>query len=65
MLQVQIYLEDTREPERKGELVSVVKVKPISGIADREVVNNAIKHIQTWLMGIYNSSLIVAIGEEK
>lgn len=65
MLQVQIYLEDIQKPERKGELVSVVKVKPISGIPDREVVNNAIKHIQTWLMGIYNSSLVVAIGKEK
>ncbi len=65
MLQVQIYLEDTQKPERKGELVSVVKVKPISGIADREVVNNAIKPVQNWLMGIYNSSLIVAIGKEK
>lgn len=65
MLQVQIYLEDIQKPERKGELVSVVKVKPISGIPDREVVNNAIKHIQTWLMSIYNQSLVVAIGKEK
>lgn len=65
MLQVQIYLEDIQKPERKGELVSVVKVKPISGIPDREVVNNAIRHIQTWLMSIYNSSLVVAIGKEK
>lgn len=65
MLQVQIYLEDIQKPERKGELLSVVKVKPIDGIPDREVVNNAIKPIQTWLMGIYNSNLVVAIGKEK
>lgn len=65
MLQVQIYLKDEQKDEFKGELVSVVKVKPISGIPDRKVVNNAIKHIQPWLMGIYNSSLVVAIGKDK
>jgi hypothetical protein len=65
MLQVQIYLEDIQKQDRKGELLSVVKVKPIEGIPDREVVNNAIKPIQTWLMGIHNSNLVVAIGKEK
>jgi hypothetical protein len=65
MLQVQIYLEDIQKKERKGELLSVVKVKPIEGIPDREVVNNAIKPIQTWLMSVHNSNLVVAIGKEK
>ena len=63
MIQVEIYLEDKEAFDRKGKFLSSIKVAPIEGIPSREVVNNSVIHIKTWLMGIYNNNLIISISE--
>jgi hypothetical protein len=60
-MKVQIFLEDKNQDLWRGKLLATIEVQPIKGYADREVVNNAIKPIKNWLMGIYNTSLIVSI----
>lgn len=62
-MKVQIFLEDKTQDLWRGKLLATIEVNPIEGYNDREVVNNAIKPIKYWLMGIYNQSLIVAINE--
>lgn len=62
-MKVQIFLEDKSKDLWRGKLLATIEVNPIEGYNDREVVNNAIKPIKYWLMGIYNQSLIVAINE--
>ena len=62
-MKVQIFLEDKSKDLWRGKLLATIEVNPIEGYSDREVVNNAIKPIKYWLMGIYNQSLIVAINE--
>lgn len=62
-MKVQIFLEDKSQDLWRGKLLATIEVNPIDGYNDREVVNNAIKPIKYWLMGIYNQSLIVAINE--
>ena len=62
-MKVQIFLEDKTQDLWRGKLLDTIEVNPIEGYNDREVVNNAIKPIKYWLMGIYNQSLIVAINE--
>ena len=63
-MKVQIFLEDKENDLWRGKLLATIKVEPIEGCSDREVVNNAIRPVKNWLMGIYNSSLIVAISED-
>lgn len=58
-----IYLKDNEKPEYKGELLATVKVNPIEGISNREVVNSAINPLKEFLSKTYQSSLIVSIGE--
>ena len=62
-MKVQIFLEDKSQDLWRGKKLATIEVNPIDGYNDREVVNNAIKPIKYWLMGIYNQSLIVAINE--
>jgi hypothetical protein len=62
-MKVQIFLQDKTQDLWRGEKLATIEVNPIEGYNDREVVNNAIKPIKYWLMGIYNQSLIVAINE--
>lgn len=62
-MKVQIFLEDKSQDLWRGKLLATIEVNPIEGYNDREVVNNAIKPIKYWLMGIYNQTLIVAINE--
>jgi hypothetical protein len=62
-MKVQIFLEDKTQDLWRGKKLATIEVNPIKGYSDREVVNNAIKPIKYWLMGIYNQSLIVAINE--
>lgn len=62
-MKVQIFLEDKSQDLWRGKKLATIEVNPIEGYNDREVVNNAIKPIKYWLMGIYNQSLIVAINE--
>lgn len=62
-MKVQIFLEDKTQDLWRGKKLAIIEVNPIEGYNDREVVNNAIKPIKYWLMGIYNQSLIVAINE--
>lgn len=62
-MKVQIFLEDKTQDLWRGKKLATIEVNPIEGYNDREVVNNAIKPIKYWLMGIYNQSLIVAINE--
>lgn len=62
-MKVQIFLEDKTQDLWRGKKLATIEVNPIEGYSDREVVNNAIKPIKYWLMGIYNQSLIVAINE--
>ena len=62
-MKVQIFLEDKTQNLWRGEKLATIEVNPIEGYSDREVVNNAIKPIKYWLMGIYNQTLIVAINE--
>lgn len=62
-MKVQIFLEDKSKDLWRGKKLATIEVNPIEGYNDREVVNNAIKPIKYWLMGIYNQSLIVAINE--
>lgn len=62
-MKVQIFLEDKTKDLWRGKNLATIEVSPIEGYSDREVVNNAIKPIKYWLMGIYNQTLIVAINE--
>lgn len=62
-MKVEIFLEDKSQDLWRGKHLATIEVNPIEGYNDREVVNNAIKPIKYWLMGIYNQSLIVAINE--
>lgn len=62
-MKVQIFLEDKSQDLWRGKKLATIEVNPIEGYNDREVVNNAIKPIKYWLMGIYNQTLIVAINE--
>lgn len=61
-MKVQIFLEDKSQDLWRGKKLATIEVNPIDGYNDREVVNNAIKPIKYWLMGVYNQSLIVAIS---
>ena len=62
-MKVQIFLEDKSQDLWRGKKLATIEVNPIEGYNDREVVNNAIKPIKYWLMGIYNQTLTVAINE--
>ena len=62
-MKVQIFLEDKTQNLWRGKKLATIEVNPIEGYNDREVVNNAIKPIKYWLMGIYNQTLIVAINK--
>ena len=60
-MKVQIFLEDKSKDLWRGKLLATIEIKEIDGVHNREVVNNAIKPIKNWLMGIYNQTLIIAI----
>jgi hypothetical protein len=60
-MKAKIYIQDLEAPEMKGAHLATVKIKEIPFMPNREVVNNAIRPVKNWLMGIYNQTLIIAI----